>query len=85
MNKQIFWSIVFCAVVVIFTMGSTSQVYGNGYTLNQGIAWDWGGFEFKGDVGPFFCPADWNQFPYDTGSMFEFLRPIWSLLPIVDC
>lgn len=50
--------------------------------LQIALASDFGGIDSSG---LFVCPAEWNQFPFETGSRFRFLVPVWARLPVADC
>lgn len=93
MKKDIPFLALCILITISIQLATTARVYGSPiaggtdwkddplhtthYSQNSGIVWDWGGYEWRGQPGPFLCAAPFSRLNLDA-----LLAP-W--LPLVDC
>jgi len=60
--------------------GATARFYSGGGAA--GVAWNWGGFEIKGEPGIFLCPGNYDP---KTDSYYQYPWATWFPELITDC
>lgn len=60
--------LVWSLVHLCWYIANHARPYGSPEGANWGVAWDVGGYELKGEPGPFLCKSDtnWGEFPWSA-------------------
>ena len=73
------------ALIALLILLATARAYGDATTENAGIAWDFGGVEYRGAPGVFMCAASGHM----DGQTWvqDWTNPIAPIFPdlVVDC